>query len=304
MTGEALPIDIDEALCNGCGLCAEVCPVPTLGIVNGKAAIIADRCLECAHCEAICPVGAVTVSSLDRDVMRLRTLDVPAAWIPYGEGNAAGLVQLMRSRRSCRKFSDKPVSRDLLADLVKIGKSAPSGTNSQRWTFTILPDRHATSTLGRAIGTFFGRLNRLAANPFLRNGLALLGRKDLARYYRGYYPIISRTLKDWEERGIDRLFHGAPATIVIGARPGGSTPDHDAHLATQNILLAAHAMGLGTCLIGFATAAMGRDAAIQETIGIPADEKIHSVIALGYSEREFIRCAGRKAAPVRWFTGE
>ena len=58
---------------------------------------------------------------------------------------------------------------------------------------------------------------------------------------------------------MDRLFHGAAAAILVTGRRQASCPAEDALLATQNILLAAHAMGLGSCLIGFAVEAMRRD---------------------------------------------
>ena len=49
---------------------------------------------------------------------------------------------------------------------------------------------------------------------------------------------------EWEQNGRDLLFHGATAVIVVASKPGGSNPKEDALLATQNILLAAHSMGL------------------------------------------------------------
>jgi nitroreductase len=91
--------------------------------------------------------------------------------------------------------------------------------------------------------------------------------------------------------------------IVIGSRPGASCPAEDALLATQNILLAAHSMGLGSCLIGYAVAAMKRDPAIQGHIGIPANEDIHAVIALGYTGEVYQHIAGRKKVTQRWFEG-
>ena len=63
----------------------------------------------------------------------LKTVDVDESIQQPGEGDLAGLARLMRSRRSCRKFSDEEISSDLLRDLAKIGASAPSASNHQRW---------------------------------------------------------------------------------------------------------------------------------------------------------------------------
>jgi nitroreductase len=164
------------------------------------------------------------------------------------------LVQLMASRRSCRNFTDQPVERDVLEDLIKIGITAPSGTNSQSWTFTILPTRKAVTTLAEHIASFFGRLNTAAERTLFRLFLKLIGKGELDAYYRGYYQKVKEALEEWHESGKDRLFHGSTAAILVGSKPGASCPAEDSLLATQNILLAAHSMGLGSCLIGYAVA--------------------------------------------------
>ena len=81
----------------------------------------------------------------------------------------------MRSRRSCRNYRSRPVPRELLADLVNIGISAPSGTNCQPWTFTLLPTREAVLKVAEETMKFFKNLNRLAGISLLRNGLRLVG---------------------------------------------------------------------------------------------------------------------------------
>ena len=295
---------IDEGLCNGCGLCVEVCPKETITMKGKKAVVSGDESLNCGHCSAVCPTGAVRVSALDPDPSVFKTFQSGESWLPYGQGDIKGLVNLMQSRRSCRNFSEKPVEMDTLEDLVKIGVSAPSGSNCQQWSFTILPDRGAVHQLAELVGNFFAKLNRTAEKAWLRKGLTLVGKPELEQYYQDHYQTIREGLDHWEKEGKDLLFHGAPAAIVVGARTEASCPAEDALLATQNILLAAHMLGYGTCLIGFAIEAMKRERSILRRIGMPKDEEAYSVIALGYPREKYQRIAGRKPAMVRYFTGE
>lgn len=68
----------------------------------------------------------------------------------------------------------------------------------------------------------------------------------------------------------------------------------DSLLASQNIMLAAHGLGLGSCMIGFAVEAIKRDRDIRQLLDIPDDESIYSVIALGYPAEQYERAALRK----------
>ena len=294
---------IDPEKCNGCELCIKVCPSETISMQEDKAKVTGDRSLQCGHCVAVCPVDAVRVDAIDEGSLSFNSFDLKNQWLPHGEPDTARLVQLMASRRSCRNFTEQTVDRSVLKDLVKIGTTAPSGTNCQNWTFTILPDRAALNKLGQRIATFFKKINRLAERHLMRKTLRLVGKPALDNYYREYYQSVKEGLKEYEHSGRDLLFHGAPAVIIVATRPGGSCPFEDALLATQNILLGAHSMGLGTCLIGFAVDAIKNDAGIQRFLTIPAEETVCSVIAVGYPEEKYEKLTGRKKAVMRYFKG-
>jgi nitroreductase/NAD-dependent dihydropyrimidine dehydrogenase PreA subunit len=294
-------VEIDADKCIGCGACIAVCPSETLSLEGGKAVVSGRQSLSCGHCAAVCPAAAVRVRTLENDSLTFKTFRQQSEWLAPGDVAVAPLVQLMRSRRSCRNYTDRPVARDLLEDLIKIGLTAPSGSNCQPWAFTLVPTRPAVSRLGDLIAAFFRRLNRMADRRLLRRGLKLIGRGELDFYYRNYRDAVAEALEDWDRAGRDVLFHGATAAIVVGTRPGAACPAEDALLATQNILLGAHAMGLGTCLIGFAVSAFKNDPAIGRQLGIPDDESVHAVIALGYPDEKetYQRLTGRKAVDCR-----
>jgi nitroreductase/Pyruvate/2-oxoacid:ferredoxin oxidoreductase delta subunit len=292
---------IDAEKCNGCELCVKVCPSETISMQDGKARVTGDRSLQCGHCMAVCPVDAVRVGAIDAHSLSFDNFDLKNRWLPYGDFDTDHLVQLMASRRSCRNYTDQVVDRSILEDLVKIGTTAPSSTNCQKWTFTVLPDRSAVNELGQRIGLFFKKLNRLAEKRLICKALKLIGKPALDNYYREFYQSVKEGLKAYELHGRDLLFHGAPALIVVATRPGGSGRMEDALLATQNILLAAHSMGLGTCLIGFAVEAMKNDGAIQQFLTIPAEETVCSVIAIGYPDEEYVGLTGRKKVLLRYF---
>ncbi len=293
---------INPYLCIGCGLCVSVCPDQTLSLVEGTALVSGHKCMTCGHCQAACPAQAIVVAAAPVD-LGFTHIKEKKGWLAPGAMDAADLVQLLRSRRSVRNYREEPVPLTLLEDLVKIGTTAPSGTNSQAWTFTILKDRHEVKLLGELTACFFRKLNRKAVSRLWRLAARLFAGDSLGRYYRRHYQTVRQGLDDWDEHGEDHLFHGAPAAILVGGRKEASCPAEDALLATGNILLGAHALGLSTCLIGFVVEAMRHDASIGHKLDIKQDEEIYAVIAVGYGREVYQGPAGRKQVAVRFLKG-
>lgn len=296
---------VNSILCTGCGSCASICPAGILSVVDGVCKINpAGRCIRCGHCAAACPSEAVYIDVLDPWVYNFNEFKIDQGGLPFGShimGGPKELAALLGSRRSCRNFSDKPVSKEQLEDLIRFAILAPSGTNSQAWTFTVLDQRSAVEAYITSIKDFFIRLNKMAERKHLRTFLARLGKPELDQYHKRYYRTVSKAVKDWEEKKIDRLFHSAPAVLIISTTPDASCPKEDALLASQNVLLAAHLMGLGTCLIGFAVAAMTKEKRIAALLGIPKEETVHAVIAIGHPKEKYARMAGRMRPKIRYF---
>lgn len=289
---------IDKGKCTGCGVCVTICPYRAIVLVEDKAEYILEECFLCGQCQAVCPVDAVRLPDLALK-LGLSTIKESEGVIPPGTTNATDLVALMRSRRSCRKYLDQAVPLAMLEDLVKIGTTAPSGTNSQSWNFITVPSIADLQVLGGMVADYYRKLNRLAENPFLRFIMKIIGRDSLERYFRRYHYSVADALREWDDQGTDRLFHGAFAAILVTGKKDASCPAEDALLATQNMLLAAHTMGLGSCLIGFVVEAIRRDSKLRRLLEIPDDEGIYSVIALGYPAVNYLRPANRKVVVPR-----
>ncbi len=287
---------IDKELCTGCGLCVPVCPDRTIDLIDGLASVVGEKCMVCGHCQAVCPAEAIKVSLIVTE-LGLDHVQESMETIRPGQYDTSELVRLMRSRRSCRNFKDTPVELSLLTDLVKIGTTAPSGTNTQAWNFTILPTRDDVAFLGSLTADFYRYLNRIAANPIVRLLSDPFTGGVLSKYYRKYYATVKYGLQEYDTDGTDRLFHGATAAILVSVRKAASCPGEDALLASQNILLAAHSLGLGSCLIGFVVEAMRRRKSMKRAMKIQDKEEIYAVIALGYPDEQYNRVAGRK--PIR-----
>lgn len=289
----------DRDSCTLCGKCVTVCPENVLTIDNSAVSVSTDACMLCSHCYAVCSSNAV---SFDPDMVRSPEFSsfnfIEKITAP---GNAAGseLVNIVRARRSIRKYRERPVDDGVIADLVSFAVTAPSGSNRQEWEFLAVNGRDKVWNLALQIRNFFIKLNKLARNPVIRYGSALVAGTALIIYYRERIDTVEMAIQKSSE-GTDLLFHGAPALIILHGKPGGSTPVEDAQYAAYNITLLAHALGLGTCFIGYAVESMNRAKFIRQYCGIPAGNRIHAVLTVGYPDVEFYRQALRKKYPLRF----
>jgi nitroreductase len=77
------------------------------------------------------------------------------------------------------------------------------------------------------------------------------------------------------------VFYDGGTLIVICARPAEWPPHEDCCLAAQNLMLAAHGLGLGTCPIGFAREALN-EPEFRRELGLPDDHEAVLPILLGY----------------------
>jgi nitroreductase len=81
------------------------------------------------------------------------------------------------------------------------------------------------------------------------------------------------------------VFHRAGTLIIICARPDAHNGEEDCSLAAQNLMLAAHAMGLGTCPIGFARPWLNQ-ARIKRSLSIPDGYVAVFPVVVGYPSGE------------------
>lgn len=283
---------VDNTRCTLCGKCVEICPSHILSIHKDRLEVEDEGCILCSHCYAVCRFDAVGFNGVLRGIT-LESFPYREKLIQPGEFNPELLVNLLRSRRSTRKFLEKKVPHGMLRDLLEAAVTAPSGSNCQSWEFTLLGEREKVNGLAELIGNYFRKLNRVASNPLLRYLSFFIAGRAIIKYYRDHYESVEYGLAE-AEKGRDLLFHGAPALIIVHSRMEGSLPVEDAQYASYNITLLAHSLGLGTCFIGYASEVMNREKKIRNATGIPGENRVHAVLALGYPDVTFYRQSLRK----------
>ena len=200
------------------------------------------------------------------------------------------LIEAIQKRRSVRAFTDTPVPKNIIMEILSIACRAPSAMNTQPWEFVavtgeklnqmraaimeklksgapIVPDHLVVSWPNE--GVYKDRQINLAKQLFKAMDIP---REDKEK--RAW----------WLERGF--RFFDAPAAIIIATDKilGEAGPLLDLGAVMQNICLAAMQFGLGTCI---EDQGVLYPEIFREQAGIPATKRLMIAIALGYPDPDF-----------------
>jgi coenzyme F420-0:L-glutamate ligase/coenzyme F420-1:gamma-L-glutamate ligase len=179
------------------------------------------------------------------------------------------LLEVLRSRRSIRRFSDQPVSRDDIARLLEAAHWAPSNHNRQPWRFLVVEDRVRIRSVGRSVGQSLAV--KLKSLPPLASAYA----GDLAHYATLFVqaPVLIVALHKRPVSVSAALLEGVPNPALVSGEPLSVA------MAVQNLLLAAHTLGLGACVM---TATLLVQDAVAAALPLPAGFDLTCFVALGH----------------------
>ena len=155
------------------------------------------------------------------------------------------LFDAIQGRRSIRKFKQTPIPDADLRKILDAGRLAPSANNTQPWSFLVIKDR---ALLGKMADAARAMIDRML--PFAENEKQY---KRLVAYKGTYYtffehaPIVIAVIMESYDAGTDRLLAraGYSAEDIKRLRPSPGLQSVSA--AIQNMLLAVHALGYGSC---------------------------------------------------------
>ena len=158
------------------------------------------------------------------------------------------VIETIMTRRSVRNYKQEPVDREQMAKILECGMYAPSAMNMQPWAVRVVdaPD-------------FIEGVTNIALeqNPELK-----------------------------EQEGFRNLFRNAPTVAFIACPVESYSGEFDCGLLSENMMLAAWSMGIGSCCLGSVVPVMNSEAAkpYLERLQFPKEYKLMLAIAFGYPE--------------------
>ncbi|NLY43045.1 MAG: nitroreductase family protein [Clostridiaceae bacterium] len=143
-------------------------------------------------------------------------------------------LKVLKERRSIRKYTNQPVSKEIIEDIIDCGRLAATARNEQPWHFVVVTDPE---------------------------------RKKYVADVTDYGKFIER----------------APVCVIVFCNETKYRIE-DGSAATENILLAAKAHGLGSCWVAGDKKPYAK--LLEEYFGAPEGVKLFSIIAIGYPDEQ------------------
>lgn len=194
------------------------------------------------------------------------------------------VFEAIAKRHAVRAFRPNVLDEGTVRELLKEAVRAPTAMHAEPWAFAVVQDRALLkkySDLAKATWSPDRDIARAVAHPRASDARAnsILAQPDF------------------------NIFYDASTLVVICARPLGSFVTADCWLAAENLMLAACAMGLGTCCIGFAVPVLNR-AEVKAELGIPEEFAVVAPIIVGVPREDAPQTPRKAPEIICWRRGE
>lgn len=178
------------------------------------------------------------------------------------------LNDVMRARRSVRRYLPLPVSRETLDALLEAAITAPSAHNRQPWRFVVIEAVATKAALAQAMGAQL-RADRLRDGDPLDAIEADVSRSHARLIGAPVAVLVCMSMADMDRYADQKRAHAERAMAMQGTA-----------MAAHSMLLAAHAGGLGACWM---CAPLFCPEVVAAVLRLPHDWEPQAIVTLGYA---------------------
>ncbi len=195
------------------------------------------------------------------------------------------ILEGIKTRRSIRAFKPDPIPRDVLNKILEAANASPSYTNTQPWEVVVATGKKKDEVSGRILELARAKA---AGTPDIATPKSWPAGMEQRSREHGARRLAALGIAREDEAGREKMrlmnfqFYGAPCIVCLFTEPG--VPEwsiYDMGLFSQTLILAAHALGVESCLQASVTAYAPE---IKKALGVDPKKKLVICIALGYPD--------------------
>lgn len=264
-------ISINKELCNRCGKCQRVCPAFIPVVEQDKAPYVRhpEVCIGCGHCVDVCATGAFLNDQFSPESIHTINREL----LPSPES----LMELIRSRRSNRTITTKPIPQSSLDMIMEAARYAPTAQNSRQVQLHLITDDEALHRVEAATIGYFMRLAKVLLSPPIK----WIARLFLGKLYDEVPALYA--MNEQFKKGKRPTICNSTVLLVISAPKGYDFGMQDCNLAYQNASLMAESLGVSQVYMGFVQVGMFMMGVKKASriLGIPENHKAFAIMGLG-----------------------
>ena len=167
------------------------------------------------------------------------------------------ILETIENRRSVRYYKPDPISNELIEKVIQAGHWAPSAFNLQPWRFVVIQDKEIIEKFRRAVVPKWRRIMEKV-------------RRDEPERFSMFSEHLERE---------DPVYYSAPVIIfVIGPSSVNSA------FACENMMLAAHALGLGSCYVGWGSLILDEPELVR-LLELKSNDSLAGPIVMGFVDK-------------------
>ena len=290
-------VEIDYERCDACGLCVAVCKGAPLYMQEGMVQIDQQNlfgCIACGACVAVCPQDCIQVRG--RDLSPEDMFPLPAG---YAQASYETLTALFLKRRSVRNFNDKAVSRESIQAILDAVTTAPMGLPPTEVEVLVLENQAAVQRFSADVIAYFKKIKWLFSDlvlVLLRPFMA----KETAAMVRDFLAVAIHGILEKNIQGEDWLTYDAPCALYFYTSRYADPADPI--IAATYAMLAAEALGLGSCMLGTIPYCFQYSRKLRKTYQIPNKSQQGLMLILGYPAVSYQRGIHRRLGQIRFIT--
>ncbi len=258
-------VTVDPEKCVKCGLCISRFAGYCISGDNGKPVIDYAICNQCQKCIAICPAQAFLMNNVPPKSIKAIPETAPDV-----------LKEVLRRRRSIKKFKDKKIPESILRDIAGVAAYAPN--QNKNIDIIIVNDRSLLEAVDQAALNFFGKIYNL-----------LFSFKPFYKFIQLFSDSV-QTIKKKMEYDLIRNRHilreNTGAIYLAVGNPHVPVTETSAQYLLAAMLIYAESLGIGSCLMDSLKLSIKHSRKIRKRLGIMKNQKVLGVLAVGYADEE------------------
>lgn len=260
---------LNKEKCIKCKKCLRVCPFTVLKEIDEYPEIDESKfCLKCYHCAAICPTNSISFE--DNTVKSYNECNVDLLPERLSDCNEL-LTELVKTRRSIRKYKNTPVEKDIIETVLETVKMIPTAKNQMKYKWIVVYGKEKVSKLYDMAVDF---ITESGASP----------------------EILAE-----KANGNDVVTLNAPATLFVYSTTKSIAPEIDCMIALTTAELLLSSKGIGTCHAGYLRRISNGSPQIRDFLGLAPEDQIFGAMTFGYADDEdYKNIPKRKSPEIKW----